>query len=96
MRYVAIDSKGRRVAVTSEYVYISKKMNSNFQFNRSELFVRVVDMEDTSKSTRLEGYKSGVRTATWHPSGSLLVRLFCLAVSALLIHNTLGYMYVRW
>jgi len=37
-------------------------------------------MEDTTKSTRLEGYTSGVRSATWHPTGSLLVcYIFCPA-----------------
>ena len=30
-------------------------------------------MENILKVSRLEGYTSGVRSATWHPSGSLLV-----------------------
>ena len=30
-------------------------------------------MEDVLKVNRLEGYTSSVRSATWHPSGSLLV-----------------------
>ncbi|KAF9522661.1 hypothetical protein CPB83DRAFT_864133 [Crepidotus variabilis] len=60
VRSIAVDPKSRRVAVTSD-----------------ELFVRMVDMEDTSKSTRLEGYSSGVRSATWHPSGSHLATCTC-------------------
>lgn len=40
----------------------------------SELLVKVVDMEDITSVDRLEGYTSGVRSATWHPDGSLLVR----------------------
>jgi len=43
--------------------------------NKSELFVKVVDMEDIMKVNRLEGYTSGVRSATWHPSGTLLVSI---------------------
>jgi len=39
----------------------------------SEHFVKVVDMEDIMKVNRLDGYNSGVRSATWHPSGTLLV-----------------------
>ncbi|CAA7260577.1 unnamed protein product [Cyclocybe aegerita] len=60
VRYITVDPKGRRVAVTSD-----------------ELFVKVVDMEDPGKSSRLEGYTSGVRSATWHPSGTLLATCTC-------------------
>ncbi|KAF8160621.1 hypothetical protein B0H34DRAFT_344214 [Crassisporium funariophilum] len=42
-----------------------------------ELFVKVVDMEDILKVNRLEGYTSGVRSATWHPSGTLLATCTC-------------------
>ena len=40
---------------------------------QSELFVKVVDVEDILKVNRLEGYTSSVRSATWDPSGTLLV-----------------------
>ena len=40
---------------------------------QSELFVKVVDVEDILKVNRLDGYTSSVRSATWHPSGTLLV-----------------------
>jgi len=53
-------------------MYILHMMTSN----KSELFVKVVDMEDIMKVNRLEGYTSGVRSATWHPSGTLLVSIF--------------------
>jgi len=43
--------------------------------SNSEHFVKVVDMEDIMKVNRLEGYTSGVRSATWHPSGTLLVSI---------------------
>lgn len=48
------------------------------------MFVKVVDMEDTMNVSRLEGYTSGVRSAAWHPSGSLLVGLFFLSLSVCL------------
>ncbi|PPQ99766.1 hypothetical protein CVT24_009669 [Panaeolus cyanescens] len=56
VRCISIDPEGKRVAVTSD----------------SELTVKVVDLEDTMEVKRLDGYKSGVRSASWHPSGSLL------------------------
>ncbi|KAF4621226.1 hypothetical protein D9613_000247 [Agrocybe pediades] len=37
-----------------------------------ELYVKVVDLEDIMKVDRLEGYTAGIRSVTWHPSGSLL------------------------
>jgi WD40 repeat protein len=52
-------------------MYISHMMTSS----NSEHFVKVVDMEDIMKVNRLEGYTSGVRSATWHPSGILLVSI---------------------
>ncbi|PPQ90540.1 hypothetical protein CVT25_015854 [Psilocybe cyanescens] len=56
VRCLAFDPNGRRVAVTSD-----------------DKWVKVVDIEDTNRVHRLEeGYTSGVRSATWHPSGSLL------------------------
>ncbi|KAF8813968.1 hypothetical protein BYT27DRAFT_7131270 [Phlegmacium glaucopus] len=60
VRYIAIDPKGRRVAVASD-----------------ELFVKVVDIENMLKVNRLEGYTSSVRSATWHPSGTLLATCTC-------------------
>ena len=34
-------------------------------------------MEDILKVNRLDGYTSSVRSATWHPSGTLLVSVEC-------------------
>ena len=58
----------------------------------SELFVKVVDMEDTMKVDRLEGYTSGVRSAAWHPSGSLLV---CSVICSIgrIAHTYSGHMH---
>ncbi|EIW62718.1 uncharacterized protein TRAVEDRAFT_112621 [Trametes versicolor FP-101664 SS1] len=55
IRSVAVDPKGKRVAVTSD-----------------ETTVKVIDLEDITKMTVLEGHTKAVRKATWHPSGSLL------------------------
>lgn len=38
----------------------------------SEFSVKIVDIEDNSKIILLSGHTSGVRTATWHSSGTLL------------------------
>ncbi|KDQ57598.1 hypothetical protein JAAARDRAFT_193900 [Jaapia argillacea MUCL 33604] len=37
-----------------------------------ESFVKIIDLEDTSKITLLQGHKRCIRRVTWHPSGSLL------------------------
>lgn len=39
----------------------------------SELSVRVVSLEDTSKISLLGGHTRGVRRVTWHPSGTFVV-----------------------
>ncbi len=40
----------------------------------SEPDVKLVDLADTTKISFLKGHTKAVRRATWHPSGSLLVR----------------------
>lgn len=42
----------------------------------SDKAVKVIDLQDTKKIVLLEGHSKGVRRATWHPSGTLLVRLY--------------------
>lgn len=42
---------------------------------KSETAVKLIDLEDTSKVKHLEGHTAGVRWATWHPSGTLVVRV---------------------
>lgn len=41
--------------------------------NFSELYVKIINMEDVLNVHRLDGYTSGVRSASWDPSGTLLV-----------------------
>ncbi|KAH9484953.1 Minichromosome loss protein 1 [Psilocybe cubensis] len=56
VRCLAFDPNGRKVAITHD-----------------DKWVRLLDIEDTTVTVDLkEGYTSGVRSATWHPSGSLL------------------------
>ncbi|KAH8119330.1 WD40 repeat-like protein [Phellopilus nigrolimitatus] len=55
VRYVAVDPKGRRVAVASD-----------------DIVVKVIDLDDVTKIKLLNGHKRGVRSASWHPSDSLL------------------------
>lgn len=72
-------------------MYILHVMTSN----NSEHFVKVVDMEDIMKVNRLEGYNSGVRSATWHPSGTFLVSISSRELYLFFI-RMLGNMYLRW
>jgi chromosome transmission fidelity protein 4 len=39
----------------------------------SEANIKLIDLEDTSKICILTGHARGVRRASWHPSGSILV-----------------------
>lgn len=58
------------------------------------MFVKVVDMEDTMKVDRLEGYTSGVRSVAWHPSGSLLV-CSVLCSAGRIAHTYPGHMHMQ-
>jgi WD40 repeat protein len=40
----------------------------------SELEIKVIDLKDPTNIKKLEGHRKGVRKATWHPSGTILVR----------------------
>jgi chromosome transmission fidelity protein 4 len=73
IRSVAADPRGKRVAVTSEYVFSSFELLRILIYDISELTVRVIDLEDTLKIKILKGHSRSVRKVTWHPSGSLLV-----------------------
>ncbi|EMD37802.1 hypothetical protein CERSUDRAFT_114458 [Gelatoporia subvermispora B] len=55
IRDVAVDPKGKRIAVTSD-----------------EPDVKLIDIHETTNITLLKGHTKAVRSATWHPSGSLL------------------------
>ncbi|KDR75022.1 hypothetical protein GALMADRAFT_248867 [Galerina marginata CBS 339.88] len=47
--------------------------------------VKVVELEDTERIVMLEGYASGVRSATWHPSSTLLAT--CTSDGKIVIWN---------
>ena len=51
-------------------------------------------MEDILKVNRLDGYTSSVRSATWHPSGTLLVSVDSWRL-AILLRLSEGNMYLR-
>ena len=40
----------------------------------SEPDVKLIDLDDITKISILKGHTKAVRKATWHPSGSLIVR----------------------
>jgi len=80
VRCVAIDPKGRRVAVASEYVINcpSLMFPCILMQDVSELSVKIVDMEDIIRVCVLDGHARGVRKATWHPSAPLVVRVLTM------------------
>ena len=39
----------------------------------SEISVKLINLEDTTQIQLLDGHKRSIRSATWHPSGTLLV-----------------------
>ena len=49
----------------------------------SELFVRVVDMENVMNQQKLEGYTSAVRAVSWDLSGNILVRTISACLGSL-------------
>lgn len=89
IRSVAVDPRGKSVAVTSEYA--STHLNKFIKLIRdnSELTVKVVDLDDTLKIKILKGHTRGVRKVTWHPSGSLLVCDLCFKVGWYIEDNLL-------
>jgi hypothetical protein len=52
-------------------------------------------MENILKVNRLEGYTSSVRSATWHPTGTLLVSVEYSSQLAKLLRVTEGNMHLR-
>ncbi len=46
--------------------------------------MKLVDMNETTNIKLLEGHTRGVRCATWHPSGTLLVRFSRVLLSHML------------
>ena len=42
----------------------------------SETTVKIVGLQDVTKVQVLSGHKKCIRKLTWHPSGTLLVRIF--------------------
>lgn len=76
VRCIAVDPKGKCVAVTSECVCLTpspRKCLSNT--THSEPIVKIINLEDTTDIKALNGHSRGVRRATWHPSGSILVSI---------------------
>lgn len=80
IRSIAVDPKGSRIAVTSEYATFTCSV-AKILIIPSEAAVKIVDLQDTTKVTLLKGHTKAVRRATWHPSGSLLVRAVLLCRS---------------
>jgi WD40 repeat protein len=71
---VAIDPKGKNVAIASCVTRLQVIFISIHTFVSRESSVRIFELEDKNKVRLLEGHTKGVRRVTWHPSGSLLVR----------------------
>lgn len=75
IRSIAVDPKGSRVAVASEYV-IMQPLWRNTEVTSttySETAIKIIDLEDTTKMMLLKGHSKAVRRVSWHPSGALLV-----------------------
>ena len=76
IRSIAVDPRGSRVAVASEYVLVVRiRYSMGLKIHCcSETAIKVIDLEDTTKMMILKGHSKAVRRVSWHPSGTLLVR----------------------
>lgn len=55
----------------------------------SELEVKIIALNEITNIKKLEGHRRGVRRATWHPSGTILVRVTYCPISHIFIPTTL-------
>lgn len=62
----------------------------------SELFVRVVDMENVMNQQKLEGYTSAVRAVSWDPSGNILVSPTSQKTVSRYTNPHSGHVHARW
>ncbi|EKM80549.1 hypothetical protein AGABI1DRAFT_126609 [Agaricus bisporus var. burnettii JB137-S8] len=69
IRSVAIDPKGKNIAVASD-----------------ELFIKLIDAEDTTDVQQLQGHTKGVRQVSWDPTSNFLTS--CGSDGKILVWNT--------
>lgn len=74
IRSIAIDTRGKKIAVASESVFPYCFSLLIYVSIYSELIIKVIDVEDNSVVQRLEGHNKGVRRVSWDPTNTFLVR----------------------
>lgn len=78
IRWVSLDKKGERVAVCSEYVLLVPSPSDIHivrDTDNSDLLVKVVHVNDTTRVSLLSDNTKSIRSATWDPTGRYLVRV---------------------
>jgi chromosome transmission fidelity protein 4 len=75
IRSVTIDPKGKKIAVASESVhrFFYRTPRSLTAGCYSELFIKLIDAEDTTIVQKLQGHTKGVRRVSWDPTSAYLV-----------------------
>jgi hypothetical protein len=63
----------------------------------SELEVKVIAVSDPLNVILLSGHKRGVRSASWHPAGEILVGIIVPVLYCLFVHSiAIDHVRARW
>ncbi len=72
IRWIAVDRAGERLVVVSECVGAFPPSHSTLTPQNSELIIKVVHLDDTTRTTLITASKP-MRSASWHPTNGTLV-----------------------